>query len=307
MALGPHLTAPQLTPAHNGTTRWTGARFNMTTHKPTPGSKIRLLLADVDGALVTQDKLLTPRAAKAVTALHERGIQFAITSGRPPRGMAMLIEPLQLKTPIGAFNGGMFVKPDLTVIDQRTVPDDVVPDVIDTMRKGGLDVWLYRGTDWFVQKKDAPHVDREAWTVKFPPKVIANYDDIMTGVVKTVGVSDDLDAVARCEAAAQKQFGEHVSAARSQPYYLDVTNPEANKGAVARRLEKFLGIPLEQMATIGDQMNDTLMFKVTGLSIAMGNASDEVKKLADYSTASNEDDGFAKAVEQYVLGASSER
>ena len=279
----------------------------MTSHTPTPGSKIRLLLADVDGALVTQDKVLTDRAAAAVRALDERGISLAITSGRPPRGMTMLIEPLQLKTPIGAFNGGMFVKPDLTVIDQRTIPDDIVPQVIETMRKGELDVWLYRGTDWFVQKKDAPHVDREAWTVKFPPKVVESYDDIMTDIVKIVGVSDDLDAVARCEAAAQKQFGEKVSAARSQPYYLDVTHPDANKGGVARRLEQFLDIPLKNMATIGDQMNDTLMFKVTGMSIAMGNASDEVKKLADYSTASNQDEGFAKAVEKYILAGSDPR
>jgi len=279
----------------------------MTDHSPTPASDIRLLLADVDGALVTQDKVLTDRAAAAVRALHERGISLAITSGRPPRGMTMLIEPLQLKTPIGAFNGGMFVKPDLTVIDQRTIPDDIVPQVIETMRKGELDVWLYRGTDWFVQKKDAPHVDREAWTVKFPPKVVESYDDIMTDIVKIVGVSDDLDAVARCEAAAQKQFGEKVSAARSQPYYLDVTHPDANKGGVARRLEQFLDIPLKNMATIGDQMNDTLMFKVTGMSIAMGNASDEVKKLADYSTASNQDEGFAKAVEKYILAGSDPR
>ena len=279
----------------------------MTDHSPTPASEIRLLLADVDGALVTQDKVLTERAAAAVRDLHDRGIALAITSGRPPRGMTMLIEPLQLETPIGAFNGGMFVKPDLTVIDQRTIPNDIVPQVIETMRQGKLDVWLYRGTDWFIQKKDAPHVDREAWTVKFAPKVVESYDDIMTDIVKIVGVSDDLDAVARCEAAAQKQFGQKVSAARSQPYYLDVTHPDANKGGVARRLEKFLDIPLKNMATIGDQMNDTLMFKVTGMSIAMGNASDEVKKLADYSTASNEDEGFAKAVEKYILAGSAQR
>lgn len=274
----------------------------MSDHSPTPGSEIRLLLADVDGALVTKDKVLTERASKAVSDLEARGIAFAITSGRPPRGMAMLIEPLHLKTPIGAFNGGMFINPDLSIIDQHNLPDEVVPEVIETMREGGLDVWLYRGTDWFVQNKDAPHVDREAWTVKFPPTVVASYDDIMTGVVKIVGISDDLDAVAKCEAAAQKQFGRRVTAARSQPYYLDVTHPDANKGAVARRLSESLNIPLENIATIGDQMNDTLMFKVTGMSIAMGNASDEVKGLADYSTDSFEDEGFAKAVEKYILG-----
>ena len=77
---------------------------------------ISLLLADVDGTLVTEDKVLTERARAAVHRLHEAGIRFAITSGRPPRGMAMLIEPLALETPIAAFNGGMFVAPDLSII-----------------------------------------------------------------------------------------------------------------------------------------------------------------------------------------------
>lgn len=273
----------------------------MTDHRPTPGPEIRLLLADVDGALVTQEKLLTSRAMKAVDGLRARGITLAITSGRPPRGMAMLFEPLQLSTPIAGFNGGVFVNPDLTVIEQRAIPEEMVPRVIEAMRTAGLDVWLYSDADWFVQDEAGAHVDREAWTVKFPPKVVRSYEGLTTKMVKIVGVSDDLDAVARCETDAQSQFGAHVSAQRSQPYYLDVTHPDANKGAVARRLQDLLGIPLDNMASIGDQMNDTLMFKVTGMSIAMGNASDQVKRLADYTTASNEDEGFAKAVEKYIL------
>lgn len=262
---------------------------------------ISLLLADVDGALLTSEKVLTPRAIAAVDALRDRGIAFAITSGRPPKGLSMLIGPLGLTTPIGAFNGGSFVKPDLTVIDGLTLPNDVTPEVVAMMKDHGLDSWLYTATDWYVRDPEAPHVDREAWTVKFPPRVVPSYDALMAGVVKVVGISDDLEAVARCEAAAQKAFGAKVSAARSQPYYLDVTHPDANKGAVARRLHEFLDIPLERIATIGDQMNDTLMFKVTGLSIAMGNASDEVKALADRVTDSNADEGFAKAVERFIL------
>ena len=86
---------------------------------------IRLFLADVDGTLVTQDKILTDRAIAAVAKLREAGILFAITSGRPPRGMSMLIEPLQLTTPIAAFNGGVYVHPDMSVIEQQTIPDDL--------------------------------------------------------------------------------------------------------------------------------------------------------------------------------------
>src|SRR5579863_483428 len=125
---------------------------------------IRLFLADVDGTLVTQDKILTDRAVAAVAKLKQAGILFAITSGRPPRGMSMLIEPLELTTPIAAFNGGVFVRPDMSVIEQHTIPDDITPAVIELLDGLGVDVWVYRGADWYVRNRKAPHVDREAWT-----------------------------------------------------------------------------------------------------------------------------------------------
>jgi transaldolase len=262
---------------------------------------IYALLADVDGTLVTKEKILTKRAIEAVRKLHDKGVAFFITSGRPPRGMRMLVEPLGLKMPMAAFNGGMIVHPDLSIVDECTLADDVVPDVINTLLAQGLDVWIYRGTEWYIRSAQAPHVDREAATVQFPPTVVPTFDGLLNHVVKIVGVSDDLDSVARCEAAAQAQLGGRVSAARSQPYYLDVTHPLANKGSVIERLSEFLKLPLESIATIGDQPNDVLMFKRSGLSIAMGNASPEVQKQANFVTTSYEDEGFANAVERFVL------
>jgi Cof subfamily protein (haloacid dehalogenase superfamily) len=267
-------------------------------------SHIRLLLADVDGTLVTEDKVLTGRAIAAVRKLDEAGIVFAITSGRPPRGMAMLIEPLRLTSPIAAFNGGLFARPDLSVISQKEIPADVVGPVIAMLSGSGLDVWLYRGADWLIRDPKAPHVDREAWTVQFPPTVVKTFEGMTSGLAKIVGISDDHDLVERIETAAQRQFGQHVSARRSQPYYLDVTNPKANKGAVADFLCEHYGIENDAVATIGDGPNDVVMFKKSGLSIAMGNASEEVRQAADRVTASYEDEGFAKAVEEFILGSS---
>src|SRR5262249_8845892 len=111
----------------------------------------------------------------------------------------------------------------------------------------------------------------------------------------------DLDLVARCEADLQKRFAEHVCAERSQPYYLDVTHPEANKGTVIERLAHLLNVPTKRIAAIGDQENDVLMFQRSGLSIAMGNASKEVQKQAACVTTSNEDEGFANAVARFIL------
>lgn len=273
------------------------------THSQAGPSPIRLLIADVDGTLVTQDKVLTQRTIQAVHKLHAAGIAFVVTSGRPPRGMTMLIEPLDLTTPIPGFNGGMFVHPDATIIEQHVLPAEVTARVIKTIGAHGLTVWVYRGKDWFIQKKESPHVAREEATVQFPPTLVSDFEQLMDNVVKIVGVSDDLNAVARCESDTQQAFGRQVSAARSQPYYLDVTHPNANKGAVVTWMSNFMHIPADQIATMGDQPNDVLMFDKSGLSIAVANASHEVQQAATYVTTSNEEEGFANAVERFILQA----
>ena len=263
---------------------------------------IKMVIADVDGTLVTQEKMLTKRAAEAVQRLHEAGIQFSVTSGRPPRGMAMLLDPLKLTQPLAAFNGGVLIKPDLkTVVDQKFLPAGVPEKVIEAIENHGLDVWVYTDTEWFVRDPNAAHVAREQWTVKFPPTVVKTFAGLLGRVAKIVGVGVDLDRVAQCEKDVQQAGGTHISAARSQPYYLDVTHPQANKGQVVLAISRLLNIPAMEIATLGDMPNDVLMFKKSGVSIAMGNASPEVQASATYVTTSNEEEGFANAIEKFVL------
>jgi Cof subfamily protein (haloacid dehalogenase superfamily) len=263
---------------------------------------IRLLLADVDGTLVTQDKVLTEAAKAAVREMCGAGIALAITSGRPPRGMSMLIEPLALKGAVAGFNGGVFVNPDLSVIESHTLDPATAKQALALILGQGLDAWVYTEEEWLIRKQDAPHVARETWTVKFDAKIVASFTDAhLAHAVKIVGVSDDLSLVAACEKVTQNTLGGKASVARSQPYYLDVTHPQANKGAVVATLSKLMNIPPEQIATIGDMPNDVLMFRKSGFSIAMGNSSDEVKAQASAVTDSNENEGFATAVRRFVL------
>ena len=263
---------------------------------------IRLVIADVDGTLVTKEKVLTPRAIDMVFRLREANVQFVVTSGRPPRGMAMLVDPLKLDEPLAAFNGGVVTQPDLTtVIRQNFLSADVVSQAIKLIQHRNLDAWVYTDKDWYVRDVNAPHVAREQWTVKFAPTIVSSIDGLTDRVAKVVGVSDDLEAVEVCEKEVQEACGTNASAARSQPYYLDVTHPQANKGEVVLAMSSLLKIPLEAIATIGDMPNDVLMFKKSGISIAMGNASDEVQKSATYVTTSSENEGFANAMEKFVL------
>ncbi len=273
----------------------------MASKKEEASENVRLVVADVDGALVTPDKVITPRARSAVRKIIAAGIAFTITSGRPPRGMKMLIDDLQLQDPVTAFNGGLFLNPDLSIIHENLLPREAVQPVIDILTKNKLDVWIYSDKDWFVPTRHGPHVDREEWTVKFPPTVVSSFEGLLDRVAKIVGVSDDLEAVAGCETDVQQECGKHVSAARSQPYYLDVTHPKANKGEVVDVLSEMLHVPTANIATIGDMPNDVFMFKRSGVSIAMGNASSEVQHEARFVTSSNKEEGFALAMERFVL------
>jgi Cof subfamily protein (haloacid dehalogenase superfamily)/HAD superfamily hydrolase (TIGR01509 family) len=239
----------------------------------------------------------------AVARLRAAGVEFTVTSGRPPRGMASLVRTLKLTAPLAAFNGGMYVRPDLkTVLLQRTIPPAVAREAVDHLLQAGLDVWVYRGSDWFIRKIDAPRVARERSNVGFDPTVIEDLHGVLDGAIKIVGVSEDRSLVARCEAELAARLGAEASAARSTPAYLDVTHPEANKGMVVRDAARLLHFALEEIATIGDMLNDVPMLSVAGMGIAMGNASPEVQRVARHVTSSNEEDGFARAVDSFILG-----
>jgi Cof subfamily protein (haloacid dehalogenase superfamily) len=265
-------------------------------------SNVSLVISDVDGTLLTKDKVLTARAAAAVKAVQAAGIKFAVTSGRPPRGMAMLVEPLALTTPIGGFNGALFVKPDMTIIEEHVFDLECAEEAIEIVLQSGLDAWVYAGADWLIRDPKAPHVEHEQWVVKFAPKIVVDLGAGLDHAVKITGVSDDHDKVARCEAALRDQLGTRASVVRSQPYYIDVTHPDANKGVVVGTLSKLLSVAPDRILTIGDMPSDTLMFAKSGISVAMGNAEDEVKARAKFVTDSYENEGFAKAMEKYVLG-----
>ena len=110
--------------------------------------KISLLLSDIDGTLVTTEKVLTRRARQAVLRLQEKNIRFAITSGRPPRGMRMFVEPLGLAEPIAGFNGGAYVAPDMRLLESHALSGEAAKSAAELLSQYGLDAWLYTGDDW---------------------------------------------------------------------------------------------------------------------------------------------------------------
>ncbi|MDH7798910.1 MULTISPECIES: Cof-type HAD-IIB family hydrolase [unclassified Beijerinckia] len=274
----------------------------MITHKRTPSPKISAVVSDVDGTLVADDKTLTTRARSAVAKLHASGVIFGVISARPPRGLFMLVEPLKIKTPLIGFNGGMLTDPDLRIIVEHPLPPDVAHRAVEQLDMLGAQVWVFSDRDWLLRDPEEPYAALEQRTVGFRPTVVDDFGSALNSASKIVGVSRDSALLTKCEADVSALLAGQVSVVRSQTYYLDITHLLANKGAALSEFAKLSAIPLAEIAVIGDGSNDVTMFERSGLSIAMGNAAPAVQRAADFVTNSNGDDGFANAIERFVLG-----
>ncbi len=260
-------------------------------------TRIALVVSDVDGTLLTKDKMLTDGAKAAVRRLHEAGIGFTIVSSRPTIGMDFLIEPLAIKLPVGAFNGSSTVDPQMNPVEQHLIPVPAVERSLEILNQFGVDIWLFTNDQWLTRNGDGEYVAHEKHTIKHDATIVADFTPYLARACKIVGASSDPDLLVRCEAAMRDALGTQALAVRSQSYYLDITPPGVDKGTFVNAMAQRLGISTDAVATIGDMQNDIAMFRVSGLSFAMGNATDDVKSHATHVTASNEDEGFAKAME----------
>jgi len=264
--------------------------------------RISTLVSDVDGTLVTDDKILTVRAQAAVAKLHACGINFVIISSRPPRGLGMLLRPLGITTPVCGFNGGVIATRDLAVITEHLLSAEVARRAVSLLDTRDVQVWVFSGQDWLVRDSDGPYVGFEEHTVGFQPTLVDNFGQSLDAANKIVGVSKEFEILAQRERDVRAALADQATVARSQSYYLDITHPLANKGVALLEIARLLMVPLPEIAVIGDGGNDVSMFERSGLSIAMGNASPAVKRAANFVTDSNSDDGFANAVERFVFG-----
>src|SRR5947209_1172519 len=259
-------------------------------------TKIDLVVSDVDGTLLTGDKRLTDDAKTAVQRLHAAGIGFTVTSSRPTIGMKFLIKALAITLPIGPFNGSSTVDPALRPIEQHLIPASAAKRGIAVLEQFEIDIWLFTNDRWLTRRADGEYVPHEKRAIRADPTVVADFSPFLGAACKIVGASADPALLQRCEVAMREALGNQATAVRSQSYYLDVTPPDCNKGTFVEAIAGRLGIPTSAVATIGDMENDVPMFRTSGLSIAMGNAPEDVRKLATRSTASNENEGFAKAI-----------
>ena len=261
---------------------------------------ISLVVSDVDGTLVTKDKRLTDHAKTAAQRLRQAGIGFTITSSRPSIGMRFLIEPLAISLPVGAFNGSSIVDPQMKPVEQHLIPTSAAERSVKILIEFGVDIWVFTPDKWLICNPEGQYVAHEQRTIRADPTIVTDFSPYLSSTCKIVGASADAPHLEACEKVMQEALGKEAEAIRSQTYYLDVTPPGYNKGTFVQAMARRLGISTDAVATIGDMQNDLAMFRVSGLSIAMGNAADNVKREATYVTTTNEQEGFAGAIEMIL-------
>lgn len=265
-----------------------------------PSSRISAIISDIDGTLVTDDKVLTDRARAAVAALQVQGLAFSIVSSRPPRAMRRFVGELDITSPIAAFNGGLLLSPEGLTLRWHQLESAAARRTIGIFAGHGVQPWVFTETDWFALDGSGPEVSRESAVVGFEPVVVREFGGLLDQAYKIVGVSRDPDILSRCEATTRNELPGQVTVGRSNPKHFDVTHPLANKGEAVHAIAASLGIQASEIAVIGDGENDIAMFEQAGLSIAMGNAGLDVQAAAQLVTASCNEDGFAKAMERLL-------
>ena len=215
--------------------------------------------------------------------------------------MTMFLEPLGIDTPRAGFNGGEIVSPDGRVLEQLSIPNPAGRLAVEMLVTNHVDAWVFADDQWFITNPAGPYVPLEHRTVRMDPTVVADFDAVIERAGKIMGSTTEYHLLERLETEMMTGLGGVVTAHRSQDYYLDVTHPEARKDHALKRLARILDVPVSETASLGDMPNDSAMLRIAGLSVAMGNAPEEVQDAAMFVTGTNQQDGWADAIEQLIL------
>jgi Cof subfamily protein (haloacid dehalogenase superfamily) len=265
--------------------------------------RIKLVVSDVDGTFVTKG-VITPATLLALDQVRAQGIAVVLASSRPPRGMAHFFDIAAMNivsTPFIGMNGAIIGNTSGEILYSCMLEPAVVQALYDAVHDTGVNVMLLDAEGWWSSAEDEL-VQREARALRFMPD-FERFHQRLTYPANKMTLLGDPDAVAEARRRVDAGFAGQVSATSpANPRFLDITAPGVHKGTAVLRLAEMLSLKREEICAIGDGENDTEMFRVVGTSIAMGHAADAVKAQATHTTLAHDADGWAHAMERFVLG-----
>jgi hypothetical protein len=264
---------------------------------------IKLIVSDVDGTFLPKSRTITDATRKTLTELAERSIAVVLASSRPPLGMHHILEDagmMRIPTPFIGMNGAVIASTNGETLHSATLEPSIVQAVYEAVQGTGVNFMLLDETGWWSSGNDEL-VQREAASLRFEP-ILSGLHERMKSPVNKITLLGKPDNSAEAKRRIDELFAGKIAASSpANPKFIDITAPDVHKGTAVLWLAAMLGVRSEEICTIGDGDNDTEMFRVSGISVAMGHASEAVRAAATHLTASCEDDGWAKAMQNFVL------
>ena len=268
--------------------------------------KYKLLVLDVDGTLLNDEREISKRTLAALLKVQQMGVRIVLASGRPTYGLMPLAKTLELGNYGGfilSYNGCQIIKAQNgEILFERRINPEMLPYLEKKARKNGFAIFTYHDDTLITDSPDNEYIKNEALLNNL--KIIKE-DEFSTAIdfapCKCMLVSDKEKALIGLEQHWEKRLAGTLDAFRSEPYFLEVVPCGVNKANTLGALLEHLGVTREEVIAVGDGVCDVTMLQLAGMGIAMGHSQDSVKVCADYVTASNEEDGVALAVEKLIL------
>ncbi len=265
----------------------------------------KMLVLDLDGTLTNKKKEITPYTKEVLIKAQQAGVKIVLASGRPTYGIIPLAKELELDQYNGfilAFNGGQIIECHTgKTIYQKTFEKEEVNLLDKLAKENKVAVLTYEDKFIITEKKEDKYVQIESMITHMKIKEVKSFSEYVNFPVTKCLLVEDGDYLAKVEKKIKDVVGNMLSVYRSEPYFLEIMPQNVDKAASLRRLLRYLGLSKEEMIACGDGFNDQSMIEYAGLGVAMRNAQEEVKKVADYVAPSNDEEGVAHVVTKFVL------
>lgn len=264
----------------------------------------KMIVLDLDDTLLQDDGTISAGNKQALMAAQEAGVKVVLASGRPTYAMRALAEELELErfgSYILSFNGAKIIN---WKTQEEPFSSTLTPQMAHTLYEmsveEGVSALTYVGDEIITASaNEYTNIESDITGMKIV-EVSSFVEAVQVPVVKVLMVADP-ERLVEVEKKLKVKMAGQLNVMRSKPFFLEFTEDGVNKGTSLNHLIQQLGIERSEVIAMGDGYNDAAMIEFAGLGVAMGNAPDEIKQLADYVTDTNMNDGVAKVVEEFIL------
>ncbi len=264
----------------------------------------KIIALDLDGTLTNSEKKITPKTKEALFRIQEKGIKVVLASGRPTPGVLPLAEELRLQdygSYILSYNGAKIINcKTKEAVCNETLPGWIIKEVYEEALAQDVGIITYEDDAIIAGNGIDKYIEIEAGINKLPIKEVSDFVEYVDFDVNKCLLTGYDEHMARVERNFGKRFGTLLNIYRSEPFFVEVMPKGIDKAHSLDKLLKSLGYTKDELICCGDGFNDLSMIKYAGLGVAMANAQDKVKEVADFITKSNDEDGIAYVIEKFI-------